>query len=191
MQRPKSGASRRHRLALVPGYRPETGQSPSPAQTPRLELYAFAAPASCAEAVTVPPRKPHWRRCRRLKWSLGHWNGRHSVSAVRRPGCCAAADRWTEAVTRFLVLWAVIARNRLRPSFETADRQVSGNAVFRPQCRMRGWLLVENSTVEIFGSASLGVLSAFHPGPKPLEAGAAGPVHYWLSGASALNRSTS
>jgi hypothetical protein len=91
MQRPKSGASRRHRLALVPGYRPETGQSPSPAQTPRLELYAFAAPASCAEAVTVPPRKPHWRRCRRLKWSLGHWNCRHTVSAARRPGCCAAA----------------------------------------------------------------------------------------------------
>jgi hypothetical protein len=56
---------------------------------------------------------------------------------------------------------------------------------------MRGWLLVENSTVEIFGTASLGVHSVFHPGPKPLEAGAAGPVHYRLSGASALNRSTS
>lgn len=68
---------------------------------------------------------------------------------------------------------------------------VSEMPVYRPQCRMRGWLLVENSTVEIFGSASLGVHSAFHPGPKPLEAGAAGPVHYWLSGASALNRSTS
>src|ERR1035437_7979270 len=107
MQRPKSGASRRHRLALVPGYRPETGQSPSPAQTPRLELYAFAAPASCAEAVTVPPRKPHWRRCRRLKWSLGYWNCRQRVSAARRPGCCAA-HRWTEAITRFLVLWAVV-----------------------------------------------------------------------------------
>jgi hypothetical protein len=56
---------------------------------------------------------------------------------------------------------------------------------------MRGWLLVENSTVEIFGAASLEVHSTFHPGPKPLETGAAGPVLYWLPGASALNRSTS
>jgi hypothetical protein len=56
---------------------------------------------------------------------------------------------------------------------------------------MRGWLLVENSAVEIIGAASLEVYSAFHPGPKPLETGAAGPVLYWLPGASALNRSTS
>ena len=63
--------------------------------------------------------------------------------------------------------------------------------VYRPQCRVRGWLLVENSTVEILDAASLEVHSAFHPGPKPLETGAAGPVLYWLPGASALNRSTS
>src|ERR1035437_5239141 len=68
--------------------------------------------------IPVPRGKPcrqesHiWRRCRRLKWSLGHWNCRHTVSAARRPGCCAA-HRWTEAITRFLVLWAVTARNRL------------------------------------------------------------------------------
>jgi hypothetical protein len=31
---------------------------------------------------------------------------------------------------------------------------------------MRGWLLVENSIVEIFGAASLEVHSAFHPGPS-------------------------
>jgi ribosome recycling factor len=61
-----------------------------------------------------------------------------------------------------------------------------------PSTMPYAWMAaVENSTVEIFGAASLGVHSAFHPGPKPLEAGAAGPVHYWLSGASALNRSTS
>ena len=75
-------------------------------------------------------------------------------------------------------------RRRLRGK---VDRGTLG----RPQCRMRGWLLVENSTVEIFGTASLEVHSAFHPGPKPLETDAAGPVLYWLPGASALNRSTS
>src|ERR1035437_9061854 len=68
------------------------------------------------------------------------------------------------------------------------SRRTYDNPVFRPQFRVRGWLLVENSTVEIFGAASLGVHSAFHPGPKPLETGAAGPVLYWLPGASALNR---
>jgi hypothetical protein len=56
---------------------------------------------------------------------------------------------------------------------------------------MPGWLLVENSAVEIIGAAWLEVYSAFHPGPKPLETGAAGLVLYWLPGASALNRSTS
>ena len=70
--------------------------------------------ASSPPQIPVPRGKPcrqesHiWRRCRRLKWSLGHWNCRHTVSAARRPGCCAA-HRWTEAITRFLVLWAVIA----------------------------------------------------------------------------------
>ena len=58
----------------------------------------------------MSPGKPYWRRCRRLKWSLGHWNCRHTVSAARPPGCCAA-HRWTEAITRFLVLWAVIYSN--------------------------------------------------------------------------------
>jgi len=68
--------------------------------------------ASSPPQIPVPRGKPcrqesHiWRRCRRLKWSLGHWNCRHTVSAARRPGCCAA-HRWTEAITRFLVLWAV------------------------------------------------------------------------------------
>src|ERR1039457_3382280 len=72
--------------------------------------------ASSPPQIPVPRGKPcrqesHiWRRCRRLKWSLGHWNCRHTVSAARRPGCCAA-HRWTEAITRFLVLWAVRARN--------------------------------------------------------------------------------
>ena len=69
--------------------------------------------ASSPPQIPVPRGKPcrqesHiWRRCRRLKWSLGHWNCRHTVSAARRPGCCAA-HRWTEAITRFLVLWAVV-----------------------------------------------------------------------------------
>src|ERR1019366_235728 len=73
--------------------------------------------ASSPPQIPVPRGKPcrqesHiWRRCRRLKWSLGHWNCRHTVSAARRPGCCAA-HRWTEAITRFLVLWAVSNRNR-------------------------------------------------------------------------------
>jgi len=46
---PNEVATGRHRLALVPGYRPETGQPPSPPQTPWLELSVFAAPDSGAE----------------------------------------------------------------------------------------------------------------------------------------------
>src|ERR1035437_9799973 len=57
MQRPKSGASRRHRRALLPGCRPETGQPPSPPQTPWLELSVFAAPDSGAEGVNRVARK--------------------------------------------------------------------------------------------------------------------------------------
>ena len=95
--------------------------------------------ASSPPQIPVPRGKPcrqesHiWRRCRRLKWSLGHWNCRHTVSAARRPGCCAA-HRWTEAVTRFLVLWAV------RDSNPPDPRSAAITAVTGGKRYLHSWL---------------------------------------------------